>query len=284
MGWSRDTLWAVDFGRLHLFDAQLTWARTITPTSIATPAGIARILPGPVLADGNLVGIPIANDGTRTMPVVLISEAGAILRTLAAVSAPAPTVRVTFPNNQFANVGNPWPDHALWLSEASGQSILIVNRPTPGRAGEATFEILRIGLRGDTLMRREVSYTVMAVSPEASTRVFAELGERYARRFSLPAARAERDVREVLTLPRFRPPVSELVLGRDATIWLRREDLPSDSVDWQVFTESGATLGRLRMPGSFKLHRAQADRLWGVVRDSMDVPFIQVYDVHRSDN
>jgi len=44
MGWIGDTLWAVDFGRLHLFDARLTFTRTIAPASIAVRDGVQRIL------------------------------------------------------------------------------------------------------------------------------------------------------------------------------------------------------------------------------------------------
>ena len=87
------------------------------------------------------------------------------------------------------------------------------------------------------------------------------------------------DGRTAIPAPRFHPPVSEVLAGRDGTIWLRREELGRDTVEWHVFSQSVQPVAKLFLPGGFTVRRAQSDRIWGVEEDSMDVPFVRVYDV-----
>jgi hypothetical protein len=235
------------------------------------------------MSDGALMGIPISAGGTQPIPLVMLDSTGAILRTLAHVDPPLATVRATFSDNQSVQLGAALAAHPLWLSEANARSIVIVNRPVAARAGDAVFEIVRIGVAGDTLMHRRVNYTAIAVDDAVADRIFSDYGRRFAARFSITPAQAERSVRQVLALPRFQPPVSELVTGRDGTIWLRREDLRTDSVEWHMFDAQGALRGSVTLPAALKLHRAQADRLWSVVRDSQDVPFVQVWAIRPGD-
>ena len=231
------------------------------------------------MTDGSLVGIPISAAGTRPLPIVTLDSTGSMLQTLALIDPPPPTVRASFPNHQFVQLGSPTPAHPLWLTDPRGNSILIINRPGPERAGVASFDIVRIGLAGDTLMHRRIAYNAIEVDDAVTDRVFADYGRRFAQRFSITTAQAERSVRQVLSLARFHPPVSGFVTGRDGTIWLRREDMRTDSVEWHVFDEALTLRGTISLPVALTLHRAQSDRIWAVVRDSLDVPFVQVLQV-----
>jgi hypothetical protein len=73
-----------------------------------------------------------------------------------------------------------------------------------------------------------------------------------------------------------------MVLGRDGTIWLRREELRQDSIEWQVLDSAGGKLATLALPASFSVMRAQRDRIWGIELDSLDVPYVRVYEISRT--
>jgi hypothetical protein len=280
MGWMRDTLWVVDFGRLQLFDSNLEFARSITFPTLRPPAGIRRVIPGPILADGSILGIPVMADDGRAAPIVLLSSAGEITDTLAHVLTSETYVRISIPDSpQPGNVANPWTDDPIWASEPDGEAIIIVNRPTPERASGASFAIIRIGINGDTLFHRGIDYLPTELTADHADPWFNSMAQRLGQLLSVTEAQAERAIRRAIQPPRYHIPVSRMVVGQDGTIWLRREDIGREAVDWQVFDRSGVVLGRVSLPSTFDMHRARTDRVWGVQKDSLDVPFLQVYEI-----
>jgi hypothetical protein len=282
LGWTGDTLWAVDFGRLHLYDEDITYVRTVPQPSVDLPASVIRMLAGPIMADGTLLGIPIPAGDAETVPVMLLSADGGPVRTLAHVVPTAGMTRTEFAEGKFISLASPWPDHTLWLNDNDGRGIVALHRAAAEQAGPASFEILRIGIRGDTLLHRRIPYTPTALSEGVSERVFGRMAQRHAERFSVTPASAERTLRATLPAPRFLPPVTDFVPGRDGTFWVRREDVRADSADWEVYDDEANLLGVVSLPARYELMRAQADRLWGVLTDSLDVPFVQVYSIERS--
>jgi hypothetical protein len=279
-----DTLWAMDFfgARLHLFDSRLQFTRTVTPRVTETPAGADRILPGPLMADGSILGVPITTRPTDTEPIVLLNETGEVVRVVARVSTRGRTVETRFPSGSSSNIGHPWPDAPLWMNAADGQSIVVVERQAAAATSQAAFRILRIGLTGDTLVDQLVSYSPRAIEPRAREDALRALAERLSRRVDASGSPAEleEDARRRLDNQRSYPPITELLTGRDGTIWLRREDTP-DSVEWHVFNAVGSEIGRLRLPAALRVYGADSDRVWGVVRDELDVPFVEVYRISR---
>jgi hypothetical protein len=284
IGWMGDTLWAMDFfgARLHLFDQRLQFARTITPRVTETPADADRILPGPLMADGSILGVPLTTRPTDTEPIALLQETGELVRIVARVSTRGRTVEIRLPSGSASNIGHPWPDAPLWMNAADGQSIVIVERQAATAPSRAAFRILRIGLAGDTLVDELVSYSPKAIEQRVRDDALRALAERLSRRVdaSGSAPALEEDARRRLGGQEFYPPITELITGRDGTIWLRREDT-SDSVDWHVFNEAGGEIGRLLLPVELRVYGADAERVWGVVRDELDVPFIEVYRINK---
>jgi hypothetical protein len=201
-----------------------------------------------------------------------------VLRTLGYEKDLRRSFRVTFADTQSTSVSDPWPSHSLWLHAADGKSIVMVNRRAPeGR----TFQVLRIDLNGDTAMKREIQYSPRAISRDVADQAYRTLADRFARPRLTPAA-VERVLRDQVEFPRFAPPVSALVAGLDGTIWLRREDLRTESVEWHVLSASGQTIGTLSLPGDLDVKRARSDRLWGVVKDELDIPYVVTYAVKGS--
>lgn len=281
IGWTGDTLWAIEPGRLHLFDSDLRFARTITPIVPDAPIPRMRIFPGPLLADGSILGIPASFGGAQPVPepIMLLAQDGSLRRVLAEVSPEGKVAELDVGRSRPVRVQHPWADAPLWTVEPEGRSVLIVERRAAVAAERAAFRLVRIGLDGDTLLDRAVPYAPMPVGAAARERVYRRLVERFAgdEGSGDTAAEVERRIRSELETPPFHPPVTGLVVGRDGTLWLRREQPEADSVDWQVLDQEGDELGRVRLPSDLTVYTAERRRLWGLSRDSLDVPFVEVY-------
>lgn len=279
MGWTGDTLWAMDAGasRLNLFDRNLQFVRTITPRFSDLPEGVARAFPGPLMADGSLLAIPMMLPGSAAPhPLILVDEAGSVLRTLPPVSQEGSTVMVDRGDGQLLPISNPWDDAPLWTVGGGGESIVIVHRPIAESAEDGSLRIVRLALSGDTLLDREYRYNPRSVDAAASESVYrraaADLGQA-----STPVEEVARRIRDAAPAPAFHPTVTELIAGDDGAIWLRREAGGGAEQEWQRFSESGEMQGTVRLPASLRVHGADGRRLWGVTRDELDVNFVEVY-------
>jgi hypothetical protein len=285
IGWTRDTLWAMDpaAGRLHLFDRRLQFARTITPIITDQPTGVMRLLPGPLLADGSILGIPFNAPGTDSEPLILLTESGSIRRTLGRISTRGNAIPLKIRSGPGGEQRSPWADYPLWIPTADGGSIIIVSRPVATRAGEAHFGIARIDLEGDTIANARVPYSPVPLSRRARDQEYRSIAQNLARSpmRSGTVAQLEEDVRSSIPAPEFFPPVNKVVAGRDGTIWLRREPATGNFADWQIFSAAGTELGRVQLPAALRVYGAEAGRVWGVARDDLDVSFAEVYQVTR---
>ncbi len=85
---------------------------------------------------------------------------------------------------------------------------------------------------------------------------------------------------EALEMPRFVPPVTRVTAGMDGSIWLRREELPGvETVTWAVLAEDGTPLFSLTTPRDLWIYAATTSHIWGILPDSLDVPFVVRYRV-----
>ncbi len=279
IGWTGNTLWALGLGRVHLFDAGLEFVHTVTPVMPEVPDPRTRMIPGPVMADGSILGIPFSVAGAGSEPIMLVDETGSGARVVAHVSSAGRSIRVDPGNGRSLTVSHPWPDFPLWLNATDGSSIVVVERRVPADAASAEIRIVRIDLAGDTLVDEAHRYDPVPLTDAQREETYRTLAERHARRRPATAGQTYDALRDAVPAPRFHPPVTGLVVGEDGTIWLRREELRDDTVEWDVFDRSGARVSRVRLPTSVEVHAAEAGRIWGVVRDTLDVPYVQVYRI-----
>lgn len=280
LGWTGDTLWVMDVGqqRVHLFDRDLSYARTVTPVPLESPDPRMRLLPGPLLADGSVLAIPLVFVPADSQPLILLEQNGEVRR-LPGISNRGHTVRLRGSLEPLGVTTNPWSDSDLWTPAADGKSIIVVHRPIATREDQGKLQILRLGLNGDTLVNQDFVYRPRPLRDQEAERVYREMAERFGRNRNISAAvaRIESDLRSSVPAPRFYPAVTELISGDDGTIWLRREAPSQGQEEWQVFSADGEMLGRVRLPEGLRLHGADARRVWGVMRDELDVSFVEVY-------
>jgi hypothetical protein len=160
-----------------------------------------------------------------------------------------------------------------------GNSFFVVDRPVPSTRGTASFRVTKIRPRGDTTYSRLFRAPAVAVTPaSADSLVDAEVRRQAPtlRGTGLPIRTA---IREALALPRFQPTVTAAVAGRDGTVWLRREALGRDTVEWTVLNPAGHLQARVELPTRVRIYEAELGRIWGVELDDLDVPWIVRYTV-----
>jgi hypothetical protein len=62
---------------------------------------------------------------------------------------------------------------------------------------------------------------------------------------------------------------------------LRRESAGAEESDWWVIEDNGALFGTVAFPSNASLLAAERGRVWAMVFDSLDVPYIARYAVAR---
>lgn len=78
--------------------------------------------------------------------------------------------------------------------------------------------------------------------------------------------------------PTYLPPVTDVIEGSDAPLW-RRTALTDGRHAWHVVDARGWPVRLVQPPDGVRLLRAASTEAWGVVTDSLDVPFVVRYAV-----
>jgi hypothetical protein len=155
-----------------------------------------------------------------------------------------------------------------------GSAIIMVRREAASAGGTATFTVQRLEPSGRTTFLRNYQYRPLPLSSEAVERAIEQhiSGMANARMRTPEAAALRRELRENLYRPRYLPPVNAVVLGRDGTIWLRREDLGRSHAWWHVLDARGQLIGQAWIPANLNVRYADRTQIWAEERDELDVP------------
>lgn len=300
MGWVGDSLWVLDFGNYRFsyfdLDGRLLRSRTV-PIDLGGPGASSPPRPEGLLPDGTLFGSPPAwsrevAKGTITERVVLrLDERSMPLDTLFRQPLSNTTWAIEDPKSTrgFGSYGaQPFSDTEMVRLGPSGSDLVRVERTVPVTPEEASFRVSRVSLAGDTLFSREIRYTPEPIAPtlvDSLVRMRGKSMERIATRMpgAPTPARAEELAREALYLPAFHPPVSELLVGRDGSIWLQREVVDGDTANWLVLSANGGVAGTVSAPRRLRIMAAEERRIWGMETDELDVPYIVRYRVEEED-
>lgn len=293
MGWKGDTLWVRDTGlrRTSLFGPE---GEFITSLSVLVPPVGERYIasvPRALLEDGSFVAEAatpaqfIAQGIVSELPLVRLNRMGRITDTLAWHSTRHRVLAIGDPARRSGRFYMPQPlgDAPLWAVGPDGSSLVVVERPATRRPDEGYFRITRLNAAADTIFSRRYRYR-----PEEVTRNFVNsLEAEIAGYFAESRARASSEavarkwVREALHVPKFLPPITDVVVGRDGTIWLRREDLRRSTVAWNVLDEGGTIVATLNAPRNLDIHQAQDGLIWGVEQDNFDIPYVIRYRTRK---
>jgi hypothetical protein len=92
-----------------------------------------------------------------------------------------------------------------------------------------------------------------------------------------PIPKLEELLRRNTRVPSFQPPVTQALLAADGSVWLRREDVHVAAVRWTILDPAGEPAGEVSVPAGTRILYVDADTVWGVERDVLDVEYAVRY-------
>jgi hypothetical protein len=303
MGFLGDTLWVSDRGarRVSRFAADgtfLTSATWLTPSwqadgtmfmasppQVILPDGSALAVPGRMVTVGSTSGGMQAVEPAlvRSAPVVRMDTTGQITDTVLWQRRRAGSTIFTFQGQQLA-FQLPLNDAPLVAVAPDGTGAVEVERELPPDPDGPVFTTRRITPDGDTAFARAYPYTPVPMRDEHVRRLAEDLSERYNRAGPGPsAAQIEGAWRSAGFVPESLPPVTEMAVAQDGTIWLRREEPPpGEPAVWEILDGTGAPIGTVRLPAGQRVATAADGILVVTERDELDVPYVVLYRTERA--
>jgi len=311
MGWRADTLWVSDRFVTQFFLADGTPVRQVSFRVPMTAEG-SRFAPGTPLADGTFLPYRTVNEQAERFllrqraPLRRLSASGEIVDTIAMVERHLADYAIhretdsrgfgmMLPHPLAPASGESW---LPVVAVADGSAVVFIGEVRPGDE-PPTFDLLTIGIAGDTLLHRAVPYVPLPVTRDermlmrerfAAGRAGDFTPERLRPPWGLrDAERRRRIAREAITFPETHPPVRRILAGRDGSIWLLREAWPHPTNLWEVYDAEGNLEGSVRIgdpstgdadhrPYVFQASRTE---LWAQTRSELDVPHVIRYAVLR---
>lgn len=164
----------------------------------------------------------------------------------------------------------PFDDGPLLGTAPDGSLFVTVDR-VAGR--DRSFVVTAIRPGGDTVFTQTIRYEPKSLRDEHWQR---EVRQRMQPGWG---ADIEAKVRAGLFRPSHLPTVTNVTVGADHTVWLRREDDGGAAVRWTVLDPSGAVRWQAELPRALQGLFARHDSLLGLLADSLNGPSIVVYTI-----
>lgn len=287
IGWKGDTLWAADLSqyRVNFFTRAGRPIGTAGRGSPVVPGSGYPTPPSAALIDGSMVGRPtpttsnVQSGSVRTLPLLRMNRAGVIQGGFGTVEVLG-AFEVIRRARLVMNLDLPLPYNSLWDVAPNGSSVVVVHRGPAESADRSTFRVASYRASGSAIFDRVYHYTPRAVPAESRDSIRDMLADLFVRSgFVQAEGQARSFARDSMPLPRFQPPVTDLAVGRDGTIWLRRERLGARSVEYLVLGPDGDILASVAAPPGLRILQAQRDMVWGVESDALEVPYVVRYRV-----
>lgn len=309
MGWRADTLWVSDRFTTHFFLFDGTPVRQVG-FKIPMAAEGSRFAPGTPLADGTFLPYrTVSQEAERFLlelraPLRRLSASGEIVDTLAMIErhlADHAIHRETDSRGfgmMLSHPLAPFSQESMLpvVVVADGSAVVFIGEVRP-EDEQPTFDLLMIGIAGDTLLHRAILYVPLPVTRDERMLMRERFAARRAGDF-IPerlrppwriqdAERRRRIAGEAITFPETHPPVRRILAGRDGSVWLLREAWPRPTNLWEVYDADGNLEGSVQVgePSTgdtdYRPYFLQASRseVWAQARGELDVPQVIRYEV-----
>lgn len=176
-------------------------------------------------------------------------------------------------------LGIPLPAETVLGVHPHGSHVVLVRVPDPSGGDTDSFRIRKVARDASVVFDRSYSYAAKR-RPDDYARRFVDETRDGIRALGLGAGEAERLVSRH-TSP-FLPPVREVQVGADGTIWLQREEESGGQVWWHVLDAQGEPQANLRLPSALRVRHVDGETLWGFETDDLGVYYLVRYRIDRS--
>ncbi len=280
LGLLGDTVWVVDIGnrRITLFNRDGDLIGTVRAPGIrlTPPHRPVTQFPWDLRPDRNwvsgtgLASVPMAGI-SYTVAELLFDASGALADTLRTLEIVYPPIAVTI--DSVSILGEDLLQDDPIIRHDSGARTVIVRRTGATSDATSTFSVTSISVSGDTVFDTSFEYRPIAVSDTYIDRVVESFAVGPQAR--LGAGRIERALRSAL--PPFHPPVTQVRLGEDGAIWLRRESDRETEAQYWILESDGVVRGTVNIPSTVRIKWSGTDEFVGMELDDLDVPWLIRY-------
>lgn len=282
MGWIDNTLWVADGGRprVELFSAA---GKVISSTLYDAPRSSARYFryfgltaftrDSAVVYFPSVIGTPrdpVVMTEDPPLPVLLYRNRAATPDTIAQpkLRGGLLVLRGDRDGGTVSGIATqPYSRRTFFRAGADGRGLLLVLQAEPDVQDGRTL-VKVISPTGTVIFQRVLDRQPRVLSNAEWDSVTTSLAREYAKDTWSTEAKARAGLREALIRPKFHPVVSDAVLGRDATVWLRLEQETRGMATWIILSPIGKDLGTIAIPREVRLTDATATRVVGVRTDS----------------
>jgi hypothetical protein len=283
-----DTLWIIDGGarRTSLFSRDGKLLSTIrTDIAASGSAGWFAQLDA-LLPSGAALGSAARGFTSAEVPspVLLMTRAGRTTDTLVWVSTRNTRFILLRPDGSFvmprldrsyrAGV-QPFSDAPLKILSPSRPLLFIVDRSVTTTPNNSVFRVIALETTGDTLWNRSYPYVPKPMDKTRADSQVTALERSFTRTRVEPG-----EIRRILFVPDYYPPINAGVAGSDGSLWLRREE-GKPTVDYWVLAKDGRLVATVTVPSSLTLMAVTESKAWAVENDEFDVPIVVRYSIHR---
>lgn len=288
LSWHGDTLVVADRlqGRISLFDTAGTHVRTERTISRPLPP-LGRPALGVAMAPGGRYWgevmpemMLIASGRMTQLPVVLMNAAGEVERTLASLRVAGMMAAVNYGRGVSVFV-QPLADRTLQEYAPDGSRLALVDMDTRGSGADAerVFTVTMLSHTGQQQYRQAFRYRAKPVETDSRDSLLAV----YADNFTPGNPRASDRLalaREHVAIPALQPPVSDVLVSGDGSVWLRREEIAAPD-RWAVLDAQGRHIANVTAPARARLLTATGSFAFGSIEDELGVPYIVRYRIER---
>lgn len=269
--WTADTLWVADMvlKRVTLLSAEQKVVKTVPlPTTVQFRRGgngavvsFSNLTPRARYAGGGMLFTALTWDRARTdwlptghrrgeYPILRTEPDGTVSRVIG--------FTVSSMDCEDGDVTIPLCSEPYGAYSADGSRVAfaaVVN----GTVKTGEYRVTTLSEHGDTIFNRRYPFVPVPVSRTTrdSARALAS------KEAATPELRATVNR---MHIPGFHPPLRNLVIGRDGTVWVEMRAVAGER-RWQMLAPDGKPVGELALPLNVTLKVAQRDRIWAVIEN-----------------
>jgi hypothetical protein len=280
-GFVGDSLWVHDLlgRRTTLFSPDLRVIRTVE-----SDGTLAMFPNGTWLARARRTQSASAPQvDTGGLVINHISTSGAVVRVVARITP--------FPERSLSATGEgmtmmltvPHLAPSLFKTSSRGSRMAALTTVYSG-ADANTIRLVVLSINGDTVFARNYPFQAeripAAAADEAAARAISNMTKALGGRSSAMPASFRDELRR--RVPPVYPPYSDMLVGDDGVVWIALHRTASDAPRPQMLIDArGNDIGRITLPANTTPLVVSATHMWGVERDSLDVPSVVRFRVVR---